>query len=86
VCYHCYLSCSKIPFSGKWAESIATSPFPPSETEKKNKFLDFAERGKPNDIAHCPIISSFYGFLNARNWNLELEKGKKKKKKEKEAN
>ena len=34
-------------------------PFPPSETEKKQKFLDHTRRGKSNDIAHLPIIQIF---------------------------
>jgi len=33
------------------------SPVPHSGQEKKKKkILDLAERGKSNDIAHCPIV------------------------------
>jgi len=51
---------SRIPFSGKGAKTQQKhGPFPPSETEKKQKFLDLTRRGKSNDIAHRPIIQVF---------------------------
>jgi len=51
---------SGIPFSGKGAKTQQKhGPFPPSETEKKQKILDLTRRGKSNDIAHRPIIQVF---------------------------
>jgi len=47
------------------------SPVPHSgQKKKKKKFLDLAERGKSNDIAHCPSSSGtqYYTTREAQSW------------------
>ena len=45
------------PFSGKRRKKITakSQPLPPFR-DKKTKYLELAERGKPNDIAHGSIF------------------------------
>ena len=55
----CYVVQNSLLWKGGKKHSQNTAPFPPPRQKKNKKVLDHTERGKPNDIAHRPIIQVF---------------------------